>query len=232
METTYEKFINNILETRGRFACGDEYHERHHVIPRCMGGTNDEDNLIDLFAREHFEAHRLLALENPDNDSLIYAWHMMSIVKDKNQDRYEVTSEEYEEAKILFSKSLSNLMKGKPKTELHKQKIRDSNKGKHNHHGKNNPRYGKRGITEEGAKRIAESNKKRSGKFNTNSIQVLQYDKNFNLLKEWGSLSLVEKELGYDRHRISKAIKNNELYYDCYWKTIQNDEIKEDESNE
>ena len=55
----YEEFINNILNNRGRFACGDEYHERHHIIPRCIGGTDDYNNLIDLYAKEHFEAHRL-----------------------------------------------------------------------------------------------------------------------------------------------------------------------------
>ena len=74
MEETYEQFIQNILNTRGRFACGDEYHERHHIVPKCMDGGDEEENLIDLFAREHFEAHRLLALENPDNDKLVYAW--------------------------------------------------------------------------------------------------------------------------------------------------------------
>ena len=51
LEVTYEEFINNILETRGRNGCGDEYHETHHIVPKCMGGSNDEDNLIDLFAR-------------------------------------------------------------------------------------------------------------------------------------------------------------------------------------
>ena len=55
---TYIEFINDILNTRGRFACGDEYHERHHIIPKCMDGSNNEDNLIDLFAREHFVAHK------------------------------------------------------------------------------------------------------------------------------------------------------------------------------
>ena len=73
-ENTYEEFIQNILKTRGRFECGDEYHERHHIVPKCMGGTDEEDNLIDLFAREHFMAHKLLALENRDNDKLVYAW--------------------------------------------------------------------------------------------------------------------------------------------------------------
>ena len=58
---TYLEFIDNILKTRGRFACGNEYHERHHIVPRCMNGADDEINLIDLYAREHYEAHRLLA---------------------------------------------------------------------------------------------------------------------------------------------------------------------------
>ena len=78
---TYIEFINNILNNRGRFNCGDEYHERHHILPKCMGGTNDNDNLIDLFAREHFEAHKILALENPDNRKLQLAYICMSFVK-------------------------------------------------------------------------------------------------------------------------------------------------------
>lgn len=112
MSQTYDEFINNILETRGRFACGDEYHERHHIIPKCMNGSNDEDNLIDLFAREHFEAHRLLALENPDNDKLIYAWHMMACVNDKNQERVEITAEEYEECRKAYSEMCSKRYSG------------------------------------------------------------------------------------------------------------------------
>ena len=97
---TYDKFINNILETRGRFACGDEYHERHHIVPRCMGGTNRKTNLIDLFAREHFIAHKLLAQENPNNKGLTYAWGCMAFVKRDDTDRYELTSAEYDEVKI------------------------------------------------------------------------------------------------------------------------------------
>ena len=62
---TYNEFIDKIINERGRFNCGNEYHERHHIIPKCLGGTNNKDNLIDLYAKEHFEAHRLLSLENP-----------------------------------------------------------------------------------------------------------------------------------------------------------------------
>ena len=113
MSTTYEEFINNILETRGRFACGDEYHETHHILPRCCDGTDDKDNLIDLFAREHFEAHRLLALENPDNDKLVYAWWMMSHTNHANQRDYEITAEEYEEARVAASEKISKTNKGR-----------------------------------------------------------------------------------------------------------------------
>ena len=106
---TYEKFINNILETRGRFACGDEYHERHHIVPRCVGGTNEEYNLIDLFAREHFEAHRLLALENPENNGLQYAWwNMCQIQGNDGQDRYIPTAEEFEHSKNLIKETIKN----------------------------------------------------------------------------------------------------------------------------
>ena len=104
---TYQEFINNILQTRGRFNCGNEYHEKHHICPKCMGGLNDEDNLIDLFAREHFEAHRLLALENPNNDKLVYAWWNMCQCPGSAQKRQIVTSEEYEEARKMYIQRFS-----------------------------------------------------------------------------------------------------------------------------
>lgn len=130
--TIYAEFIENILNTRGRFGCGEEYHERHHITPRCIGGTDNEENLIDLFAREHFEAHRLLALENPNNKSLVYAWTMMSWIKTDSQIRYEVTPEEYEIARKKLSelsKSRKGVKRG-PFSEEHKRKISESNKGK------------------------------------------------------------------------------------------------------
>lgn len=118
---TYQEFINNILETRGRFGIPKgEYKERHHIVPKCIGGTNDEDNLIDLYAKEHFIAHKLLAEENQDNYKLVYAWVAMVYPKPwqyKDKRNYEITAEEYEELKHLqsnvASKTLSESRKGK-----------------------------------------------------------------------------------------------------------------------
>lgn len=102
---TYNEFIQNILESRGRYILSEEYKERHHVEPKCCGGADDEDNIIELFANEHYEAHRLLAQENPDNSGLRYAWIMMSL-REKNK-TYQ-TAEAYALARIALSEFLKN----------------------------------------------------------------------------------------------------------------------------
>lgn len=123
---TYIEFIDDILNTRGRFACGDEYHERHHIVPKCMDGSNDDSNLIDLFAREHFIAHKLLALENPNNRKLQLAYICMSFVKNDKEHRYQLNEEEYEQARIACSIACSG--KNNPFY------------GDHSQEGKNHPR--------------------------------------------------------------------------------------------
>lgn len=36
------------------------YTERYHIIPKCLGGADNKDNLVRLSAREHYIAHLLL----------------------------------------------------------------------------------------------------------------------------------------------------------------------------
>jgi hypothetical protein len=168
MNETYDEFIKNILVTRGRFIDTDEYHERHHIVPKCIGGTNDEENLIDLFAREHFIAHKLLAKENPDNDGLVYGWMCMAFMKNNYQERYEITAEEYEALK----KMKSELMKGNknnPFTEEIRNKMSIAQKNRFANpeerkkysemfSGENGNFYGKR-HSEETKKKQSESKK-------------------------------------------------------------------------
>ena len=67
-------------------------YERHHIKPRCIGGTDEIFNLIDLTPREHYIAHKLLAEEYPNEEKIVCAWHFMSVIK---QSRYQATPEEY-----------------------------------------------------------------------------------------------------------------------------------------
>ena len=37
-----------------------QYCECHHIIPKSLGGSNDDENLVNLTAKEHYFAHELL----------------------------------------------------------------------------------------------------------------------------------------------------------------------------
>jgi len=56
----YEKLI---ARARSRTLTG--YKERHHVLPRCMGGDDSPQNLVELTAEEHYVAHQLLCKMRP-----------------------------------------------------------------------------------------------------------------------------------------------------------------------
>lgn len=165
MQETYEEFIQNILDTRGRFSCGNEYHERHHIVPKCMGGGNEQENLIDLFAREHFEAHQLLALENPENDKLVYAWWCMTIqTNEYTKERYKVDAAEYEQIKLAYIDKLRERISGSnnpmygisPKERMDEETYEEwLYKITEKSTGKNNPMYGKH-HTEETKEKIRE----------------------------------------------------------------------------
>lgn len=134
---TYDEFIQDIIDKRGQFGIPKgQYKERHHIVPKCLGGTNEKDNLIDLYAKEHYEAHRLLALEHKNINQLTYAWWLMSNMTNKYEERYELTSEEYEEARLAYSE-LAKQRKGelhpnyhKPMSEEQKRKLSEAKKGK------------------------------------------------------------------------------------------------------
>lgn len=55
------------------------YSESHHVVPRCMGGSDSPSNLVRLTPEEHFVAHLLLVKMYPSEPKLVYAANMMTV---------------------------------------------------------------------------------------------------------------------------------------------------------
>lgn len=78
------------------------YYEKHHIIPSCMGGNNNKENLVLLTAKEHFLAHRLLYKMYPNNKSIALAFWGMCNQKNSKILRYIPSSRSYEEAKLAF----------------------------------------------------------------------------------------------------------------------------------
>jgi hypothetical protein len=59
-QKNYEDYINYV-KTLNRSKSKDVYYEEHHILPKCIGGNNNKENLILLTPREHFLAHYLLS---------------------------------------------------------------------------------------------------------------------------------------------------------------------------
>ena len=69
--------IYNALINRAKSRDLNEYYEKHHIVPRCLGGSDDITNLVKLTPEEHYLAHQLLVKMYPESNSLIYAATMM-----------------------------------------------------------------------------------------------------------------------------------------------------------
>lgn len=74
----YKKHYDLLIE-RAKTRQLDVYVERHHIVPRCMGGTDETSNLVKLTPEEHYVAHQLLVKMNPEVDSLVYAANKMTV---------------------------------------------------------------------------------------------------------------------------------------------------------
>lgn len=51
--------------------------EKHHIIPRSLGGSNDPSNIVKVPLRVHIILHQLLVCIYPNNESMIYSANMM-----------------------------------------------------------------------------------------------------------------------------------------------------------
>lgn len=71
----YSKWTKHylLLAEKARTRNLEGYVEKHHVVPRCMGGSDDADNLVELTPEEHFTAHLLLMRMYPEHAGLAAA---------------------------------------------------------------------------------------------------------------------------------------------------------------
>ena len=138
----YERIYAALIErSRGRNLSG--YVEKHHILPVCLGGTDDSSNIVTLTAREHFVAHQLLVKINPGVPGLTFAAVMMR----RRRVIGKYASRKYEWIRQRSASERSSSLKGKsrpaahmqamwaagrgvPKSPEHRKKLSEANKGK------------------------------------------------------------------------------------------------------
>ena len=131
----YKKIYDIIIDgAKNRKLHSDAYGENHHIIPRCMGGTDDKNNIVRLTAREHFVCHQLL-FNSYRNTQYSYAL-ILAVTCMKRSSRGQIRNNRiYEWVKIRRSKELKTWlktnhpkgMKGKHHTETIKKQISEIN---------------------------------------------------------------------------------------------------------
>jgi hypothetical protein len=128
----YQQNYNNlIIKARNRLLC-NVYIEKHHIIPRSMGGSNLSGNIVNLTAKEHYVAHHLL-WKIYKNQSMTYAfWNMCNTRNNSDTITarvYETIRKDVSEiSKIRMQQPgvrehLSNINNGHIVTEVTKRKI-------------------------------------------------------------------------------------------------------------
>lgn len=109
----------------------DSYVERHHIIPRSLGGTNAKSNIVRLTFRKHFLAHWLLTkfTVGTDRMRMLHALNIMS--KHDTMNRI-ATSWQFElgrRATSEASKGRPSPWKGKTPTQEMLKKMSDARRG-------------------------------------------------------------------------------------------------------
>jgi len=135
----YKKWYNNIIAKGLEPRAG--YTERHHILPKSLGGSDEPSNLVELTAREHFICHWLLTKiynEGEDHWKMLNALRMMRAENSKHK-RYDtkITARVYENLKEEYSALQSvkhtgkgNGFFGKNHTAEAKKRISAANKGR------------------------------------------------------------------------------------------------------
>lgn len=129
----YNNLINKALNRGLDKTKLEGYYEKHHILPKCIDGKDENSNYVLLTAKEHILAHMLLSRIYPDNLNLVRS---TSAILMKNRGRVDqlfsislrtITSirENYANYKDEFSKE----QLGKEISESHRKNLSKSHIG-------------------------------------------------------------------------------------------------------
>ena len=150
-ECLYRQLIEHRRESPVDCSSG-VYVEMHHIVPRCLGGNNNKENLVCLTGREHYVAHKILLkivevkFGRHSKEFYKVANAVLRMTYDKRG--RNISSRDYELARKIKSEQMKkqtpwNKGKGGVYSEQTIMLMKD-------HHvnvkGENNPMFGRKGI--------------------------------------------------------------------------------------
>lgn len=251
-ETKYTKWYFSIIQNaqlQPRKKNKDVYFERHHIVPRSLGGNNNKTNLVLLTAKEHYMCHLLLpkmCIDSRHRAKMVYAFMLLSKAGNKFNRNLKYTSRIYERIKTSYMSLISGpncYMFGLAKRKDIRKKISETRKRLGLSKDSNNPMFNKHHTDEtkqkmsrlkqgiyEGANNPAYGKKRpdlTQRNIETNvRYKIGQYDLNGNLLKVFDHAATAAVAIGAKTHRnINYLAKNYHKYpnrtaYGFRWKYL------------
>jgi len=132
IDNKYTRWYYNIINAAVSRSIPTDYTEKHHIIPKSLGGSNSNINLVKLTPKEHFICHRLLTKMVYENSAKIKMHNaaFQMTVKSSTQRRYKISSRTYEILRRNKSAAMLGNSYGKrPMSEETKRKISEAKKG-------------------------------------------------------------------------------------------------------
>jgi len=217
----YKKVYDQIIERgqkENRSKGKGVYYEKHHIVPKCMGGCNTSKNLVLLTAREHYICHLLLLEVYPYEDGLHHAVWVLACTKEG----LNISSRTYARLKVIASRAISKANKGRkkpPLTEQHKKKISETLKNRKVTWG-HKISEGKKGrkLTEEQKQKVSTFHKGRKRSAETRE-KISEARKNSSHPAPDTSIPVTYQNITYPS--IRSAVKATGIYYTKLKKLLQ-----------
>lgn len=130
----YTKWYMLLTDYRKEFPCQNNYTEKHHIIPKSIGGSNKKDNIAVLSVREHIFCHKLLSkivIDSKHKSKMLYAL-MRMYYGNKEQVKLssKFTARLVEQIKENCAKQVSLRMTGRKVLQSTRDKLSKAHKGK------------------------------------------------------------------------------------------------------
>jgi hypothetical protein len=145
LQNKYTRWYNNIIN-RAKSRNLTTYTEKHHIIPKSLGGNNEKNNLVALTAREHFVCHLLLTkmTTGEERHKMISAVFYLTGRGASQRDNKIKKSQLYENLKKQHAANVSKQKKGCKQPPRSKEACVRLSKSKT---GKKNPNFKQEWIT-------------------------------------------------------------------------------------
>lgn len=104
------------------------YTERHHVIPKSMGGSDGKENIVVLTAREHYLVHWLL-YKIHRNRAMAFAWFRLTH-RGNSSSGSRYISRTFVYARKARARAASERFSGRKLSDDHRKKLSEAKLGK------------------------------------------------------------------------------------------------------